>query len=371
MVDANTIAASVAVGLAAEATGVTDVTSIGRQGDAGQPGGGSSGLPPGIAALLQDAKAARGTVQQGLNTGQNVTDAIGELAAFTRQVQQTRDDMGNSVEKVTKTIPQIIPPQIQGPTQGGTTSTQQQRGTQQQSGSTPTAVSQPSNTGLQLQSRSGPIGTGAKVAEETGGVLGDIGNFVGENPYATGGALAGLAAAPFTGGTSIPVGVAAGGGVAEISADVLTGQYGDASGDLADTVGSTADTVVGGITDAVSGPAATTLRGPALGANAIRSGIDKITNQSSSRDRDRDSGNSSRSSSSSKSSQSDAPDWRDYGSVTRRRDDDNNTGVDASPSTVRRARSAAEATAGGDPAKDPSDEKKTVDREYTSITRIR
>lgn len=76
-----------------------------------------------------------------------------------------------------------------------------------------------------------PLGTaaatGAEALQEGGSTLGDIGGFVSDNPYATGGAAAGLAAAPFTGGASVPVGLAAGGGAAEVGADVVTGRYGD------------------------------------------------------------------------------------------------------------------------------------------------
>jgi len=337
MVDSNTLAIGVAAGVASEAFGVTDVTPIGRQGDAGQPGGGSSGLPPGLAALLANAQGAGDAIQQGVDTGENVTDAIGELAAFTQKVQNTGETVRTRVERITEQVPTYEPP---GQTQ---TQTQTQPSTGGGDGGggdgrppiPPTMMgdsSASSGSDWDLQDRQGPIGTTAKAIDNTGGFFGEVGGFVDENRYATGGALLGVAAAPFTGGASIPVGIAAAGGTAEILND----------GQPIQTIGNASDTVIGGITDAASGPAATVLQGPALGANAVTEGIDRL------------SGNND-------SSGSDGPDWRDYGSVTRRRDD-NDTGRDASRSETRMARNDDEARAGGDPAADPADERDTADR---------
>ena len=122
MVDSNTLAIGVGAAVASEAFGVTDVTPIGRQGDAGSPGGSGGGIPPGLAALLQSAQGAGDAIQQGVDTGENVTDAIGELAAFTREVQTAGETVRTRVERITEQVPTFEPPlqtQTQSSTGGG------------------------------------------------------------------------------------------------------------------------------------------------------------------------------------------------------------------------------------------------------------
>jgi hypothetical protein len=95
----------------------------------------------------------------------------------------------------------------------------------------------------------GATGEAGVATGESGQALGstvsDVGGFVQENPLFTAGTLAGVAAAPFTGGSSLALvaGGAAAGGTAEVVSD-RSGEIEGATGDLATGVAGAIDETV-------------------------------------------------------------------------------------------------------------------------------
>ena len=322
MVDRNTLAIGVAAGVASEAFGVTDVTPIGRQGDAGQPGGGSSGLPPGLAALLANAQEAGDAIQQGVDTGQNVGNQLEQLAELSEQFQPGA--IRERVEEVTRVVPSAAQAGGGGVVEGAQEYVDEQTG----------------------GSRGPQIPGGQTSGGDSGGPIDRLNRGIANletNAETTGQEIGrGLAAGPF--------GVAEGfvnrsfEGLAESAArgerageNILESVSGDD-----ERLATTQEVIRGEATlaDASFGPVKWALEGELpdvdLGGSA-QGAIDTIQDnlnvgggprgprQTSSRDRDRD--------------------------------DDNDTGRDASRDTTRMARNDDEARAGGDPAADPADER--------------
>lgn len=212
-----------AAGLAgAEALGVTDFVG-------GDDGGtlGDGQLPPGIAALLA-ARGGRGgggvpaSVLEALTTSAgNVPTGTGADAGTI--AAEVGDAISSTVEATTSTVPTAGPTTVPTGTTGTTGTT----------GGQTDGVNTSRSDEFDLQDLAGTsrLGTGLAVAGEAGKATGSTfdaaGKFVSDNPIATAGAGLGLLAAPFTGGASVPAGIALAGGVGEVGADLATGQYGN------------------------------------------------------------------------------------------------------------------------------------------------
>lgn len=90
-----------------------------------------------------------------------------------------------------------------------------------------------------------------EAVDASASAVNDAAGFVQENPIATTGVAAGVAAAPFTGGASVPIGLAGAGAAGEVGADLATGQYGDPSETVND-VGREAAAVGEGVVSAAT-----------------------------------------------------------------------------------------------------------------------
>jgi len=332
MVDSNTVAIGVAAGVASEAFGVTDVTPIGRQGDGGQPGGGNGGIPPGVAELLANARGAGDAIQQGVDTGENVTDAIGELANFSQSLQQGSETLEERVTEIYRTIPAAAEEGGGGIVTGVEDYTDEQTG----GGSGPAPIPNNERSGVLGSSEVGlleGVNQGVENLERNAENFGEnLGRGIAAGPFGVAGGFVDRTVEGFT--QSYETGE-------QIGAGILQGAAGD------DERLATTQEVMRGeasIGDATFGPVNWIATGEAPDISlpdSLQNAADALReNTGSGPIGPRQAG----------------------GRSSRDRDRDNNTGRDASRGDVRRARDDDEAMAGGDPARDPSDEVTTADR---------
>lgn len=227
--------------LGAEATGVTNFTSIGGGSDSDRGkgrSGGSPGIPPQVAAMLSSRGGAN---MPDIEIPGNNGISPGTAMALTNQ--------GSKVKESVKQVPVKIPTQIPGSNRrggsggsgvpfldrnsggsgGGNGSNRDSSGgglTDRQKGA---AMSGRDPFGLQATD-SGWLGKGAEVLRATGSTTDqattETTDFAKENPYFVGGTTTGAAAGSIIPGGGTAAGAATGaaaGGLAEITADTVTG----------------------------------------------------------------------------------------------------------------------------------------------------
>jgi hypothetical protein len=203
MVDSSTVALAAVGGLAAaEATGVTDLTG---GGDDGGSGGGGGGVAPGLINALANAGGGVGVPNVDLSIpGTGGADATRVVEEVTRQVPTASDlDLDGSGG---------LPPLLDAGTGGGA-----------DAGGSAVDTSTSEAFDLQDLAGTGDVGTAIATAGEVGASTGSaVEGVVGtaaDNPIATTGLAAGVAAAPFTGGASIPLALGAGGVAGQAATD--------------------------------------------------------------------------------------------------------------------------------------------------------
>lgn len=274
---AGLLAAAGGAFLASEATGVTDVTPIGRGGGSdNRPGQGGSSLPPWVTALLTDDGGSTG-IPPGLisiigdqndvidEIGDNLggaSDSVGDTVGDTTDIIETFAETVSTVESST-TAPNLgdVPGLLNLP--GIPSALDTPDGGPPGDGGDDSYDLQQDYTGP----ASGLVRAGAEVGAEGGGLL-DTGiglgeSFAEQNPYTTtaAGAAAGLNAIPVVGNVGYGAAVATGGAL-DVTSDAVTG--GAPLGAFNSPLDVTnegawwegpdyADTVAGGTSDAVSG----------------------------------------------------------------------------------------------------------------------
>ncbi len=205
------IAAAIAGLAVTETTGVTDITdSMGGDQDGSSPNitlDSGSGIPSNVLSEVMSASnGVSGGVNEIVRTVQAGQESVSGAAETAAQIQNLR----NEVERLTNTDTN---------TQTVNTEPLPFSGLRQ-------FTNTGNNDGYNIQTDYNGPGSNivrgtAETLEESGSVLGTAGKFVNENKYATLGVLGGLAAAPVTGGASIPAGIAVAGGGAEVSSDII------------------------------------------------------------------------------------------------------------------------------------------------------
>lgn len=266
MVSGETLGLAVAALAAGEASGVTNFTGASDKSDkqplgSGGPtfdlsglrlgagrGGGGGGVDAGALAQAFQAGASTGvgsrsTVPSGLGgLVERARSAATQASGAARDAQEAAEVATSTTTAVTSTLDKIR----RGAFPGGNP-TGRSRGAP--------AFDTSTSEAFDFQDYAGGGGYRGVLADlgelgAQGGKFGrDAGKFVSDNPIATAGAGLGVLAAPFTGGASIPVGLAVGGGVGEVGADLATGQYGDpktAAASAYDNVAGVADELAGG-----------------------------------------------------------------------------------------------------------------------------
>jgi len=198
--------------LAAEATGVTNFVGGGD----GDGGGGPSvvgGIPPGLAEAFQSAAGASGTLPSfdlsvpTAGTDGGGTDVTKIINEATEQIP-TPDDLTDGLTFDRPQLADVFNPQ------NGDRMTD-----------TPDGLDTSTSEEFDLQdlAGTGPIGTSLATAGEigasSGDLVGDVLDAGADNPIATAGVAGGVAAAPFTGGLSVPLAIGAAGIGGQAAAD--------------------------------------------------------------------------------------------------------------------------------------------------------
>jgi hypothetical protein len=207
MVDSSTVALAAGGLVAAEATGVTNLTG---GGGGGGGGGAVPSIPPGLVSALDSAAGAAGTLPSfdlsipgtgGTSAGRVVEEVVREVP--------TADEVTGQVPTLdTDPLPFAG---IREFTRGGDTT------------GSGLDTSTSDEFDLQDLAGTGDVGTGiastAEALAEGGDVVEGAVGTAADNPIATGGVAAGVAAAPFTGGLSVPAALGATGIGAQAATD--------------------------------------------------------------------------------------------------------------------------------------------------------